>query len=941
MSDEKSESLFETVDEQSPQEQNQQPLDLQIHFQSSSDKSKNEIPHAVLLTNEERKEQGKYKNYDDVDLTNRNHVDNFQKPQSNRSLSNSQQFDDNNTNSNRKQQQNIDDNVFSHLFTEHEAEDNYLSDIQVRDSQNNDNSFSNIEKKSDEKPKEEEKIVRKFNLLVENENSNEVENYTPNYSRNNEEEENNKNKLKKNNQNINLFEQKKEIQMKRREQRLKNERENSDDYKIIKKKKLEEEINSEVSYISNKGETSYAAHENSKNSTEERMANVMKNTERYNIFLKKSNKQNKNQNFNLSSSGNRGYETQSSSDEMKFKDNNNTNEENEVIRYENDSSSVQYLDNLNQISGNKKSKLNLIKDDEEEEENNQLKVDVVNSVKVENERKEINNQYNQKMKNLAAKITTELEKKDIRIQKENDLKKFEEEEEEKKKKMETIEEDKTEEEYEESLQNAQKLTTTTTQSPMLRKSMNQNERESFINEDDLRKSINEIDSLIDSDKKLSSKEPRKTLSETKLNLLLEKDKSKKPTKNEPEKKKGILDSNSIPKKQGLNGRQQMRKSIVQLAPLKEENENEKKITKEKSHKEIKEDIKRKIDDKLNKITTKEKKQEENNDISNISDIPPNTTQTQISSIKINTQTNNESNKRIETNNETNVDDYINDIPLPDDDDDFEIARPEDKRKTEEIPQEKKSIKKNSTKELKTDNKSKKEIKSKQSTKELKKETQSKQLKQTQSKTPSKSLPQNLKKKRFETQEDTSSSKVNDKFTPYVPTQTQTPKTKQKTKKTDISSTEEEEEIEIIKPKVTHTINSMPKQKRIKDVLNDSKNRVEIKALKENERFAKIFKQLNNEVIDQANEWYEIENDERNETVISKQGSAEEVFVDQYQSGRRVLRYSNRKGRKRTYPIWRRINYWDYSWGMTIDDFPELKQEEEDWEERFFDENEED
>ena len=33
------------------------------------------------------------------------------------------------------------------------------------------------------------------------------------------------------------------------------------------------------------------------------------------------------------------------------------------------------------------------------------------------------------------------------------------------------------------------------------------------------------------------------------------------------------------------------------------------------------------------------------------------------------------------------------------------------------------------------------------------------------------------------------------------------------------------------------------------------------------------------------------------------------------------------------------SYWEYSWGMTIDDFPQMKREEMDWEREFFDQYE--
>ncbi|BFU26757.1 hypothetical protein EHI8A_002340 [Entamoeba histolytica HM-1:IMSS-B] len=152
-------------------------------------------------------------------------------------------------------------------------------------------------------------------------------------------------------------------------------------------------------------------------------------------------------------------------------------------------------------------------------------------------------------------------------------------------------------------------------------------------------------------------------------------------------------------------------------------------------------------------------------------------------------------------------------------------------------------------------------------------------------------------KKFKTQEDTSTSKLKSTFSPYNPSQTQKEKHTQKGRK--------EKKVKII------TEENQPKYQQLLNIIKASS--------------------------EPGEEFFDIENDKRNEKIIVVQGKTEETFVDQYQSGRRVLRYQNIKGRKRTYPIWRRVNYYDYSWGMTINDFPELKREEEQWEEQFYDE----
>ena len=67
----------------------------------------------------------------------------------------------------------------------------------------------------------------------------------------------------------------------------------------------------------------------------------------------------------------------------------------------------------------------------------------------------------------------------------------------------------------------------------------------------------------------------------------------------------------------------------------------------------------------------------------------------------------------------------------------------------------------------------------------------------------------------------------------------------------------------------------------------------------------------------------VERNKKNDKIEIFAGLSSEVFVDQYESAKRVLNYKNSKGRKREYPVWRRVPYWEYSWGMTKEDFPEL------------------
>ncbi|KAL7713845.1 hypothetical protein QTN25_008577 [Entamoeba marina] len=134
----------------------------------------------------------------------------------------------------------------------------------------------------------------------------------------------------------------------------------------------------------------------------------------------------------------------------------------------------------------------------------------------------------------------------------------------------------------------------------------------------------------------------------------------------------------------------------------------------------------------------------------------------------------------------------------------------------------------------------------------------------------------VNKKRFKTQEDTSSSRVKSQFPPYTQ-----------------STSSKEEKI--------------------------------IKREQDKQRYARELKVIKTSA-DTEKEFEIVEKNRNNKKTEVFAGSSLEVFVDQYQIAKRVFNCQNTSGRKRTYPLWRRVPYYDYRWGMTKKDLPMLSDE---------------
>ncbi|ELP94403.1 leucine-rich repeat-containing protein C10orf80, putative [Entamoeba invadens IP1] len=143
-------------------------------------------------------------------------------------------------------------------------------------------------------------------------------------------------------------------------------------------------------------------------------------------------------------------------------------------------------------------------------------------------------------------------------------------------------------------------------------------------------------------------------------------------------------------------------------------------------------------------------------------------------------------------------------------------------------------------------------------------------------------------------EESSASKLKSTFTPYVPTPE-----KKKPKKS------VEKSMETVTSEESASENTYSKELNIVKTSSES-----------------------------GNECYDIEKNPNNEKTTVFQGKKLETFIDQYQSARRVLYGQNTFGRKRQFPLYRRVPYYDFRWGMTIDDFPELKEEDNKWIEKF-------